>query len=181
MCAVIQEVDEGVNLDESNGPLHLWVMQVNMRSTWHQATGNHEGLVSDHAICLSQDAVTREIRRQFRKFMREYKSGGVVVYEQRIKEMCAGNCCTAALSYHCCATTTRHHHASTPAECPAHQSPMSSCRFAGVSQFPCHSLSPLLFYLVHVGNKESLDVSFMELSKRAPTLAVYVAGHKAFP
>jgi len=82
-----EEVDEGVNLDESNGPLHLWVMQ---------------------------DAVTREIRRQFRKFMREYKSGGVVVYEQRIKEMCAGN-------------------------------------------------------------KESLDVSFMELSKRAPTLAVYVA------
>ena len=45
----------------------------------------------------------------------------------------------------------------------------------------CSSLATLLFYLVHIGNKESLDVSFMELSKRAPTLAVYVAGYKAFP
>jgi len=82
-----EEVDEGVKLDEVQGPLHLWV---------------------------TQEAVEREIRRQFRKFMREYKKGGQLVYEQRIKEMCSAN-------------------------------------------------------------RESLEVSFVELSQSLPTVAVFVA------
>jgi len=76
-----------VNLDDPQGPLNEWI---------------------------TQEAVSREIKKQFRNFLRTFVRGGHSVYDQRIKDLCAAN-------------------------------------------------------------KESLEVSFMELSQKAPTLAVFVA------